>query len=63
MPVLRGSPRADDDEALVLERTEHTFAVMNAYPYTSGHLMVAPLRHVATLADLDADEAAALDAR
>ena len=40
------SRRADPDEALVLARTDHAFAVMNAYPYTSGHLMVAPLRHV-----------------
>ena len=33
---------------------------MNVYPYTSGHLMVAPLRHEADLADLDHDEADAL---
>ena len=44
--------RGPDDEAMVLARNEHAFAVMNAYPYTSGHLMVAPLRHVATLAEL-----------
>jgi ATP adenylyltransferase len=49
-----------DDEALVLERTDRTFTVMNAYPYTSGHVMVAPLRHVANLETLDADDAAAL---
>ena len=30
---------------VVLARDDHAFAVMNAYPYTSGHLMVAPLRH------------------
>ena len=41
-------------------RNDRVFAVMNAYPYTSGHLMVAPLRHEATLAALSADEAAAL---
>ena len=50
----------DDAEALILERSEHSFAVMNAYPYTSGHVMVAPLRHVASVTDLDGDEAAAL---
>ncbi len=49
-----------DDEALILERSPHWFAVMNAYPYTSGHVMVAPLRHVGSITDLDADEAAAL---
>jgi ATP adenylyltransferase len=52
--------RGPDDASLVLARNEHAFAVMNAYPYTSGHLMVAPLRHVATLADLSRDEAAAV---
>jgi ATP adenylyltransferase len=50
----------DDDEAMILERTDLTFTVMNAYPYTSGHVMVAPLRHEATLAGLVADEAGAL---
>ncbi|HEY3670641.1 MAG TPA: HIT domain-containing protein [Acidimicrobiia bacterium] len=49
-----------DDESLVLARNEHAFAVMNAYPYTSGHLMVAPLRHESTLAGLSRDEAAAV---
>jgi len=50
----------DDDEAMVLARNDHAFAVMNAYPYTSGHLMVAPLRHEATLWGLPRDEAATL---
>jgi ATP adenylyltransferase len=34
----------------------HTFAVLNAYPYASGHLMVLPTRHVRTLADLSESE-------
>ena len=55
-----GSAAATDAESLVLARNEHAFAVMNAYPYTSGHLMVAPLRHESTLADLTRDEAAAV---
>ncbi len=42
-----GSPRPTTTKALVLERTSHTITVMNLYPYGSGHLMVAPLRHVA----------------
>jgi diadenosine tetraphosphate (Ap4A) HIT family hydrolase len=50
----------DDDAGLVLARDEHAFAVMNAYPYTSGHVMVAPLRHEGTLAALTRDEANAL---
>ena len=46
----------DDAEALVLERTAETITVMNLYPYGSGHLMVAPTRHVASFEDLDDDE-------
>jgi ATP adenylyltransferase len=51
---------ADPDEALVLARRDRAFAVLNAYPYTSGHLMVAPLQHEGTLAALTRDDAAAL---
>jgi ATP adenylyltransferase len=32
-------------ESLILERAGQSLLVMNAFPYTSGHLMVAPLRH------------------
>jgi ATP adenylyltransferase len=35
-------------------------ALLNAYPYVSGHLMVMPVRHEADLEDLDAEEAAAV---
>jgi ATP adenylyltransferase len=35
-------------------------ALLNAYPYTSGHLMVMPIRHVGQLEDLTSDESAAL---
>jgi len=52
--------REPDGESLVLARNEHAFAVMNAYPYGSGHLMVAPLRHESTLAGLSRDEATAV---
>jgi ATP adenylyltransferase len=45
----------DDREALVLERGPHTITVLNLYPYGSGHLMVAPKMHVASLEDLDDD--------
>jgi diadenosine tetraphosphate (Ap4A) HIT family hydrolase len=50
----------DPADALVVARDDLAFAVMNAYPYISGHLMIAPLRHEAELDGLDDAEAAAL---
>ena len=49
-----------DDETLVLQRGPTCFAVMNAYPYTSGHLMVLPRRAVGELAELTDEEHAEL---
>lgn len=34
-----------------MHRAEHNFLILNLYPYTSGHLMIAPYQHVATLAE------------
>ena len=48
------------EENLVVWRGDVTFAVMNAYPYATGHLLVMPMRHVADLADLTADESTEL---
>lgn len=42
----------DDRKALILHRGGAAYVLMNLYPYTSGHLMVAPYRHVSNLADL-----------
>ncbi|MGZ4689056.1 MAG: HIT family protein [Acidimicrobiia bacterium] len=50
----------DDTEAMILERTASTFTLMNAYPYTSGHLLIAPRRHESTLVALAPGEAAEL---
>jgi diadenosine tetraphosphate (Ap4A) HIT family hydrolase len=47
------------DDAVVW-RGARCAAILNAYPYTSGHLMVLPTRHVGELEDLDDDEAAEL---
>ena len=48
----------DDEEGLVVARGAHAFVLLNKYPYASGHLMVAPFRHEADFAALDAAEAA-----
>ncbi len=49
-------PKKDDEDALILLRGKSCYAVMNAFPYNTGHLMVAPYRHVASLEDLDDNE-------
>lgn len=42
-----------DQENRVLWRTESTFVVMNRFPYTNGHLLIAHARHKGDVADLD----------
>ncbi|MGI5121135.1 HIT family protein [Marinactinospora thermotolerans] len=49
-------PSLPDDEGLVVARGKNAFAVLNLYPYNSGHLMVCPYRHVADYAELDEGE-------
>ena len=49
-----------DEVTHIVWRGEKVFAILNAYPYTSGHLMVMPYRHVGELDELDADESAEL---
>jgi ATP adenylyltransferase len=47
-----------DDEALIVARGSLVYAVLNLYPYNSGHLMTVPYRHVADYTQLDAPETA-----
>jgi ATP adenylyltransferase len=46
----------DDEPRHVLRRHRRCFVMLNAFPYNSGHLMVASRRHVASIEDLDGDE-------
>ena len=47
----------DDAERLVVRRGERAFVLLNRFPYASGHLMVAPDRHVGELGELVDEEA------
>src|SRR5262245_5405002 len=46
----------DDAERLVLHRGSHAIALLNKFPYASGHFMVAPIRHVGEYGELTDDE-------
>ncbi|MDQ5974021.1 MAG: adenylyltransferase [Actinomycetota bacterium] len=56
------APSMPEDEGLVVARGEHVFAVLNLYPYNSGHLMICPYRHVADYPDLSVEEVAEVGA-
>jgi ATP adenylyltransferase len=50
----------DDETAHILFRDDLVFVILNAFPYNTGHLMIAPLRHVGELRDLEDGERADL---
>ncbi|RLE82769.1 MAG: HIT family hydrolase [Thermoprotei archaeon] len=47
-------------EKLVLYRNELVLAMMNLYPYNTGHLLLAPLRHIGDFEELSDEEVLAL---
>lgn len=49
-----------DQKSLILFRDNTTVVLMNRYPYSNGHLLIAPVRHLADLADLAENEAGQL---
>jgi len=51
-------PGADDTKNLILARGPFTYVLMNIYPYNSGHLMIAPYRHLESLEKLSSEERA-----
>jgi len=54
--ICRCRDETQDDKAnLVLWRGTDCLAIMNRFPYTGGHMLVAPLEHVAGLEDIDRD--------
>ena len=45
-------PKKSDEEALIVHRGEHCFIILNAFPYTSGHVMIVPHAHLDRLEKL-----------
>ena len=72
MPYLRGEnrpsatndvecpfcrvPHGDDQAGLIVARGRFVYAVLNLYPYTSGHLLICPYRHIPDYTDLNDEE-------
>ena len=54
--VFCAKPDAGDDRTnLIVHRGERCFVILNLFPYTNGHLMVAPFDHIARLQDVEPD--------
>ena len=49
-----------DEECYIVHRGRRTFALRNAFPYGTGHMLIVPFREIADLEDLDTDELAEL---
>jgi ATP adenylyltransferase len=47
--------RSNDQEDYILARGRRAMVILNAYPYTNGHLMVVPFEHTSNLEALDDD--------
>lgn len=54
------SPATPGDENLIVRRGETAYVVLNLYPYSPGHLLICPYRHIADVTELTADEGAEL---
>lgn len=55
--ILCEKPGEDDDTGnYILFRGEMNYIIMNSYPYTPGHLLVAPYRHIDSLEKLGKEE-------
>lgn len=56
------APERSDEDGLIVARGEHAYVVMNLFPYSPGHLLVCPYRHVADYTDATDDEVAEIAA-
>lgn len=52
----RKAESKEDDRNYVLYRSDHSFALLNTFPYNSGHILIAPYRHTAELENLVGEE-------
>ncbi len=58
--IFCSKPKGDDAEELIVARGMLCFALLNAFPYTNGHSMVAPYEHTGCLEELSGEQGAEL---
>ena len=51
---IKAAHPEDDEAEHVIARSSHTFAALNRFPYTNGHVMVVPYKHISSQEDMDA---------
>lgn len=52
----------EDSASLIVHRGKHAYALLNLYPYNTGHMLVCPYRHVSTYDEATAEEVAEIGA-
>ncbi|HLY64482.1 MAG TPA: HIT domain-containing protein [Chloroflexota bacterium] len=53
--------RSTDEADYILYRGQRSFVILNAFPYTNGHLMIVPIQHTSELESLDDATLAEMD--
>jgi ATP adenylyltransferase len=61
-PFCRVGADPDDERYLVVHRGRTSYVILNLYPYSPGHLMVCPYRHIPDYTDTTEEEAAEMAA-
>jgi len=56
--IFCGNAKRPAHRRYIINRSRHSFAMLNLYPYNNGHVMIAPYRHVSSLEDLTDKEMA-----
>ena len=56
------APLKSDEDGLIVARGETAYALLNLFPYNSGHLLICPYRHIGTYDEATAEEVAEIGA-
>ncbi|MEN3044012.1 MAG: HIT domain-containing protein [Candidatus Hydrothermales bacterium] len=55
--IFCSKPKENNDKKnLILKRGKKSFVILNKFPYNSGHLMIAPFRHIGSIENLKDEE-------